>query len=135
MGADPHAPIVPRRAPVAPRVRPLGGGESFPLEDRAARLLRSGARGVVHLVGPVGSGKTTALQHLAAVLPPDADIGFQDHPNAPHARPARQLVFSTAPAPQGPVVAGFVMARWEDDDLIEYLLAMHRPQCRSVMHK
>jgi uncharacterized protein YjbI with pentapeptide repeats len=134
MEGDRDAAISPRRAPVAPRVRPLGGGESLPLEDRAIGLIRARTHGVVQLLGPVGSGKTTALKHLAAVLPPDADVGFHDPPDAPGLLPPRRLVFSTVPYPRQPV-ASFVMSRWEDDDLIEYLLTVHRPQCQSVMFK
>ena len=72
--------IVPQRAPVKPRVYSTEGGATFPLEDEVQRFLDAGSRGILALLGPPGSGKTTALQHLAAVLPADERLLFLDNP-------------------------------------------------------
>ena len=40
------------------------------LEDEIRALLQARTWRLIQLVGPAGSGKTTALQHLAAVLRP-----------------------------------------------------------------
>jgi uncharacterized protein YjbI with pentapeptide repeats len=44
------------------------------LEEEIDRLLEANAYGIVALVGPAGSGKTTALQHVASVVPPAEDF-------------------------------------------------------------
>src|SRR5687768_6653942 len=90
--------VLPVAAPVAPRVRPVGGGEVFRLEERALRLIRSDARGLVNVCGPAGSGKTTALRHLAAVLPDDADVYFVDT-GGPPKQLTRRLTFFTSLRP------------------------------------
>ena len=131
----PDRGVQPRRAPVVPRARPAdGGGEVLPLEDRALRLIGTGAAGLVNISGPPGSGRTTALQHLAAVLPPDADVGFFDH-GGPPARPTARLVFFSSSGPDDHSFVRFDLVPWGDDDLIEYLVAKHRSRCQAVMFK
>ena len=56
-----------RRAPVVPRARRLPGGETLPLDQIVMQFVRHGERGVIRVDGAPGSGKTTALRHLAAV--------------------------------------------------------------------
>src|SRR6185437_725689 len=68
----------PRRATVLPRVCKKAGGAALPLEQHVRRLLDQGVRGVIGLCGPPGSGKSTALAHVAAVLPSAAPISFID---------------------------------------------------------
>src|SRR6266446_5667735 len=60
--------IEPKLAPVKPRVISPQTGEVIPLEDVIRELLDSGFRGQIWIVGPAGTGKTTALHHLAAVF-------------------------------------------------------------------
>src|SRR3954469_14391728 len=57
------------RAPVTPRVYAPHSGEPLPLADCVRRLIDRNVKGIVCLHGPPGSGKTTALRHLKAVLP------------------------------------------------------------------
>src|SRR5690348_16700288 len=83
-GADRHhslATIEPQRAAVTPRVRVLpSGGAAQPLEQVLRRLLDGNVRGPVLLTGRPGSGKTTAIAHLRAVIPVDAKIDILDEP-------------------------------------------------------
>ncbi len=58
------------RAAVRPRVLSPDTHEAVLLEDEIGSLIQKGERGVVQIIGGPGSGKSTALKHLAAVLPP-----------------------------------------------------------------
>lgn len=129
--------IQPQRAPVRPRIVCPASGEALPLEDEMRRLLDAGVRGIVAILGEAGAGKTTALQHLAAVLPSEAGFLLLDecdlagHCNAPTDR----LVIYAAQWAQAESsrVAAYWLAPWDNDDAIEYLLAVHKDRCASVM--
>jgi uncharacterized protein YjbI with pentapeptide repeats len=147
--------IAPQFAAVRPRVYSAASGEALLLEDEVRRLLTAGTRGVVALLGPAGSGKTAALQHLAAALPPDAPVTVldgQDYarwaPDAnrlvvyapaspPKVSPGAQDLMAdlvaVAPDPRALRVIEYRLAPWGPDDLIEYLLSAHRPRCAAVM--
>jgi uncharacterized protein YjbI with pentapeptide repeats len=131
------AMLTPRRAPVRPRVFTPESGEALPLEEEILPLLRPRARGAIEIVGPPGSGKTTALRHLDAVLPQEPPILLLDEPTYPDVdreEGYNQLVIYTAAAPHLRVRrARYRLAPWTDDELIEYLLATHRERCASVL--
>jgi uncharacterized protein YjbI with pentapeptide repeats len=141
--------IAPQHAAVRPRIDSAASGEALLLEDEVRRLLDRGTRGVVALLGPAGSGKTVALRHLAAVLPPDAPVTLLDGreyldwpPDASrlvvHAAAAPPKVSPdlsvVAPDPRVRLIV-FRLAPWGPDDLIEYLLSAHRPRCAAVMRR
>ena len=119
----------------AARIRASETREALLLEDEIARLQESGERGVVALLGGAGSGKSTAIAHLAAVLPSGSVQLLDD--------PLEQQI--TATAPSGLVVyaakeelthghlAKYQLLDWTQDELIEYLLARHRTRCTSVL--
>ncbi len=127
--------LLPERAPVRPRVFAPGSSEAILLEDEIQSLAATGARGVVVVVGAIGSGKTTALRHLAAVLPPDAPVRVVPESAAiTDWSGADGLVVCAAPSPcAAPRVVSYRLAPWGHDDFIEYLLAVHRDRCASVM--
>src|SRR5438552_12527583 len=128
--------IEPRRAPVKPRGVSPAAGAVLPLEDEIEELLRAGKRGTVQIVGGAGMGKTTALQHLAAVLPADANVALLDEPNSVQVSQAaneRLVVYTSgAPGSDHPTLR-FRLPRWGKDEFIEYLLAEHPDRCASVM--
>jgi uncharacterized protein YjbI with pentapeptide repeats len=131
--------IPAQRAPVKPRVFTDGGTDSFLLEDEIARLLEARACGVVAVLGLPGSGKTTALRHLAAVFPAAPTLllgegeGEGDAATALVAAPVRLVIYAATTAWGGPHLTVYHLAGWEKDDLIEYLLSAHRPRCAAVM--
>src|SRR5262249_39274466 len=122
------AMLHPRRAPVRPRVRSTSGGEALLLEDEIQRLLEEGKFGKVQLIGPAGSGKTTALMHLAAVLPSAAPIVLEDDlgPARVDAPTDRLLIYTPLKPHVDPAgdrhLATYCLMPWGRDDLIEYLL-------------
>jgi uncharacterized protein YjbI with pentapeptide repeats len=111
-------------------------GASLPLEDEVARFLAADERGTIAVLGGPGAGKKTALQHLAAVFPPDGRLTLLDTPDAETVEsitPCRLVVYTAFAELAVPHLAIYRLASWNDDDLIEYLLAVHKPRCASVM--
>ena len=70
------------KARVRPRIISPVTGEAIPLDDKIGQLIEEGRYKLVGLVGGPGSGKTTALRHLAAILPPWAlaQVRLVDNP-------------------------------------------------------
>jgi len=60
--------ITPAVAAVRPRIVSPTTGDALLLEDFVLQSVTSRGRGLIHLEGPKGSGKTTALKHLAATV-------------------------------------------------------------------
>lgn len=131
--------IEPKRAPVRPRGFPLQTTTPLLIDEEILSFVESGSRGNIAILGSIGSGKTTALAHLAAVLSPtvfDEQVGLLDEPASWQLLdgPARLVIYTACQ--QIPVLshlAVYRLAPWNQDDLIEYLLAVHRPRCASVM--
>ena len=135
-----HAPVPAERAAVVPRVRSGEGGEPLPVHDQVNALLRRGVRGVVRLDGRPGSGKSTALRHLAAVLPADAPVSLIDGLDPRWAtainnwtKSSARLCVAVDTSKAAVNVGRLELVPWGDDDLIEYLLARHRRYCQTVM--
>jgi uncharacterized protein YjbI with pentapeptide repeats len=125
----------PQRALVRPRVLLPESGDSVLLEDEIRQLLETKGRGAVALVGPAGSGKTTALRHLAAVFGATS-LTLLDEPDLASialARAAGLVVYAARTAVPAAHQQVYVMAPWGRDDWLEYLLAAHRPRCASVL--
>jgi uncharacterized protein YjbI with pentapeptide repeats len=127
---------------VRPRVVPAkGAGEAVLLHDEIGRLLEREQRGAVAIFGGPGSGKTTALSHLANVLPPWAAFELRDDLRRSAILPlshasSRLVIFTLATRPEAQlprIAATYVLAPWDRDDLIEYLLKRHPAACASVM--
>jgi uncharacterized protein YjbI with pentapeptide repeats len=127
--------IIPERARVRPRVLSPESGESLPLEDEIGPILTSHDCGAIRISGPAGSGKTTALTHLARLIPPHIRVAFMDGPDPlalAEASSRSCIVFASSPAPSM-LLADLRLAPWDEDEWIEYLLAGDRNQCASVM--
>jgi uncharacterized protein YjbI with pentapeptide repeats/energy-coupling factor transporter ATP-binding protein EcfA2 len=129
--------IAPRLAPVRPRILSAVCGEALPLDDEVRRLLNSGTRRMIVLTGGSGAGKTTALEHLAAVLSPASGVLLLDEPDLAAVAAAgatSRVIYAAAKVPSGGApVTVLRLAPWGRDELIEYLLAAHKDRCASVM--
>ena len=70
--------VRPTKALVRPRVATSHGRDVRPLEDVVAELADEYPPGVVWLVGDPGSGKSTAIAHLAELHKGDPRLAFRD---------------------------------------------------------
>lgn len=122
----------PRLAPVVPRVRLTSDGAVLPLERHVRAIYESGLYRRINLIGPTGSGKTTALRHLAACLPPTLETELQDEwiDVGDHLS-----VFTSERPVETPDCIVLEMAPWTQDDVIEYCAAVHRDRCTSILRR
>jgi uncharacterized protein YjbI with pentapeptide repeats len=131
--------VEPKRAPVEPRVFRPGSTYALPLVEEIRALPGERTREPVAVVGPPGSGKTTALAHLAAVLPADKNIVYFDEPSPAEIQAYsldHLVVHTTSSSDSNPSRVGpFRLAPWTRDELLEYLVAVHKDQCGSVMSR
>jgi uncharacterized protein YjbI with pentapeptide repeats len=130
----------PVRAPVRPRFVSPATGESLPLEDEVEVWLQDGAPRYLEILGGPGSGKTTALAHLADEYHGLARIIFLDAgerlpPPSSSVRPSGFIIFAgNEILPDAPVQT-LKLAPWGRDELIEYLLATHPKECAAVVSR
>ncbi|MFO0984359.1 MAG: pentapeptide repeat-containing protein [Planctomycetota bacterium] len=127
--------LEPVRAIVRPRVRSPLSDEALPLDDEIISLLERGTTGIVWLVGGPGSGKTTALSHLAAVLPPSGNVMLCDTEALRPPEPDKLFIGcgDEKVIPRNALV--YRLVPWGEDEIIEYLLGAHRDRCHSVMRR
>ena len=147
-GDDLHAQIdaapglVAERARVRPRIISYVTGEAIPLDDQIGQIVEEGQYQCVRLNGGPGSGKSTAIRHLAAVLPPWAlaKVVLADDPQddikpvAFEGKDGRLIISAGNWLPSfADRAIAFSLASWGQDDVIEYLLSAHPDRCASVM--
>jgi len=135
MDSDPSVPddpLAPRVAPVAPRARRPGSTAALPLEQLVLPILQSHSEGRINIIAGPGEGKTTALKHLRAVIPQSFHIRLVD---TKRIEIAARIVTSKAVLDNCEMLAVFELCPWTLDDCLEYLVAVHRPQCASVLSR
>ncbi len=134
--------VEPRRAAVRPRVK--RDGEVVLLEEEVRTRLESCPRGFIVLGGSAGSGKSTALAHLAHVFACDARLSLVDGVNESDAEhwyrlSAVRLVICAmppcAPSEMQVIPDTWWLAPWTNDDLIEYVLSAHRACSGRVLQR
>lgn len=128
--------IEPFVAVVKPRVFSAQGGSDLPLDDIIASFARAKGCGTIEIVGGPGAGKTTALQHLCAVLAERQWLLLVDDLNSEtivSTAGKQVVVFTSQSSRAGQAEVSYQLAPWSNDDLIEYLLVKHPKRCRSVM--
>lgn len=134
--------IVPPRALVRPQVFTDDTATPLSLVDEVRERIDARQPGLIAIIGPVGSGKTTALAELQRE--------FSDHPflmvvdsegvratGEKEVAAESKLVVAEWADGQFPLVARlrWRMAPWGDDELIEYCLAAHHDRCASIMSR
>ncbi|MBI5851700.1 MAG: pentapeptide repeat-containing protein [Planctomycetes bacterium] len=122
--------LQPERAAVRPRVLVGDDATAQRLDEFVAELLAAGRPSVVHLLGPDGSGKSTALRHLAACFPDEPRLVLLDEGEGLTAGDAlssgpRTIVIASR-APLDLRVVRCRPAPWDDDDCLEYLAGTNR---------
>src|SRR5216683_3854671 len=112
--------IQPEKAAVRPRVVSSLSGETVLLEEVISDLLLREPNGRVLILGPAGSGKTTALRHLAAVLPHHAAVTFLDEPDLVDIAKAQagdlQVICAQGGCPWS-AAHSYQLSAWSRDDL------------------
>ena len=134
----------PRRAIVHPRVFVQRAREPLLIEDAVDVVSSSRQRPLaIALVGPIGAGKTTALEHLAATVAwPEPVVYVDEDRGLPELAPGRLVVF-TAENPVSPAelatshvaiarIEQFLLAPWGRDEVLEYLMAAHSVVCAGI---
>lgn len=135
--------ILDQQAGVRPRVLSNVFSEPVLVEDAVRPFIEQaawqhGATRFVCLHGTAGMGKSWALKHLAKCFSDATHVFFDDDPDPDELASfwAFALVIYARTQPvEINHAAVFQLAPWTDDDLIEYLLARHPTQCRSVMQR
>lgn len=131
-------------APVKPHAISPATGETLALEDAIAGWIERDARGLILVSGDAGSGRTTAIRHLAAVLPSKPHLRFVDHsdqlPDELTPKSIGNLLVITSIDEGGNrkgtgehILADYRLARWSMDDVIDYLLFRWPDRCASVV--
>lgn len=132
------------RAAVKPHAISPATGETLALEDAVASWIERDARGIILVSGDPGVGRTTAINHLAAVLPKKPHIRFADHADVLSQEIDQEsirnlLLIASADDANGAkrsgphLLAEYSLAGWAFDDVIEYLLARWPDRCASVV--
>ena len=108
----------------------------MPLEEAVEALLASRTKAVIEIVGDAGSGKTTALKHLAAVLPDAARIFFRDtEGHGSIGDPDQPFAIIASNKAEFRDEFTLHLRSWSRDDWLEYLLATHPSECGSVLER
>jgi uncharacterized protein YjbI with pentapeptide repeats len=126
-------------AVVRPRVLSPQTGEALLLEDVVAGHLSAGDHGVLQLLGGPVTGKTTAIEYLDRVFAEERGLSLVDAQAQLRARPVPLSGVTVTTASSEYVLSAslgrYHLARWGQDEWIEYLLAAHKSQCGSVLNR
>jgi uncharacterized protein YjbI with pentapeptide repeats len=128
----------PVRAPVRPRFVSPATRASLPLEEEVQVWLEDGAPGCLQILGGPGSGKTTALAHLAEIYQGLPRVTLFDEGEWLKAPSPGFVIFvgeASAHAAAQNAAQKLTLAPWSRDELIEYLLAAHPRECAAVLSR
>ena len=128
----------PCRALVRPRVTIPDDGGTVPLEGEVASLVEQHDHGAIAIIGGMGSGRTTALRHLAALLPENRGIQILDCPSATTLErevSSGLVIYAASDVRSNDHIAVFHLEPWGVDDWIEYCRSAHPDKCASVLNR
>ena len=117
---------------VAPRATSPFSGESLPLSDLINDFIYDRE---VHTVRLVGQGKSSALAHLAAEFSHTDGVRFIDGELPTDLDEYEWLLTVFAYSDEFKPDVELKIASWSQDEIIEYLMAKDRTQCKSVMQR
>jgi uncharacterized protein YjbI with pentapeptide repeats len=120
---------------VRPRARRQGrpGSQPILVEESVGELVASGARGLVHLGGPAGSGKTVALRLLAERFSGQRAT-FLDDPAAEALQvdaDGLQVYAARSPVARSHLLQ-LALAPWGEDEVLELLLRAAPERCGEL---
>src|SRR6186713_3024651 len=122
--------VKPSRAPVRPVVIRPGGTEALPVDLVIDEIVAAAASGRAVISGGPGSGKTVAIAHIAELVP--LSIACLDGPQ-PRDRTPTLVISTCTEVERLSAAAPFILAPWGEDQVVEYLMSLHRGCCRDVM--
>ena len=134
--------FTPQRALVRPRAIAPHSREPLLLEDLVSAFLERQRAGddtgtIIQIGGGAGAGKSTALAHLAKVLPGAEGMTFLDGGSLEQAvcrKFRKETVILAVGGKDFPESDAFYkLAPWAEDDLLEYLLAAHPHECGKLL--
>ena len=123
---------------MTPRARREGLVAALPLSQLIEPILAKFVAGAIEIVGPAGSGKSTALAHLATAISDERRVTFIDDADVDQWKAISELgltIFTSDRRTTDRVIATFFLAGWTFDDCMEYLATAHRDRARSVLSR
>ncbi|MEZ6059790.1 MAG: pentapeptide repeat-containing protein [Planctomycetaceae bacterium] len=126
----------PSLASVRPRFVSKGTGDSLVLEETVRDAFQHCSSGIIEITGPAGSGKTSAVLHLLAVLSAERDVGLMDRSELSETSGVQRRIIVEVNLHAPPLtnrIARFELAPWGIDEFIEYALAVHPQQHQSII--
>src|SRR5579859_6031833 len=121
---------------VRPRVLSQHSAEHLLLEDYLEPLLERNDVGAICIFGEPGTGKSSALRAISGRLPRRTIVELLDNPDRSQVMDLaeRMIVIYAAAVPHAlPHLATVKIASWGEDEALEYLMAVHKDRCGSVM--
>ena len=121
--------LEPALASIAPRVISPETGDKILLVDEIENWIWKCEYKTIRIKG---EGKTTALKHLKEVFKNNARVEVEDDDSVSEINRSLILVVSK---PRPGISVELTLAKWDQDDFIEYLLNKYPQSCASVMKR
>lgn len=127
--------IDPRPAPVRPRVFAEKARGIVLLDELVEEMAAAGDVATLIVSGRRGAGTTTALGHLQHVIGTRSRLEFIEAVESCGEKSSAMILFLDRSPRQAAASLKCELAGWDRDEWIEYLLAVHKDRCASVMRR